>query len=345
MPHSLDRLNCAQPLNAALLVEVTTIMGEMARQGLDLQKVMAVVAARSMEITGATGAVVEILDRTAAEMIYEAVAGSAVGQLGLRLPAATSLSGLCVDRAQPLSCGDSERDPRVNREACRKVGLRSMLCVPLFYDDAAVGVLKVLSSRPYQFGEGDVAVLALLAEMIGASMYNAARFNQDALFRAATTDRLTGLANRALFEDRARHAIAQAKREANLVGVLLLDMDGLKAINDQQGHASGDRAIQAIAGRIQATIRQTDTAARLGGDEFAVILIGVEHFEAVTVAVERLRSQCDQPLLLDGLTLPLGASIGAAVYPNDSKDLEALLKLADERMYTAKRDRKASREL
>src|SRR5262249_49358422 len=152
---------------------------------------------------------------------------------------------------------------RVDREACRKVGLRSMIVVPLIHHGDAVGALKVFSPALAAFGDREIQLLGLMSELIAAAMYHATRFSADELFRQATRDSLTGLANRALLLDRLRHDIAKAKREGRRLGVVMLDMDGLKPINDHHGHRAGDAAIKEMAVRIAAQLRQSDTAARL----------------------------------------------------------------------------------
>lgn len=237
----MDETRQSQPGDAQLLAVIRT-QTEIARLGLDLNGVMALVAERAQLITGATGAVVELADGD--DMVYRAVAGVASRMLGLRLSRKNSLSGLCVELASTLRCEDSETDARVDREACRKVGLRSMIVVPLIHNGDAVGAMKVFSSVPAAFGEGEVQTLGLMSELIAAAMYHAARFGVDELFRQATRDSLTGLANRAQFLDRLRHGIVKAKRDGVRLGVLMIDMDGLKPINDQHGHRAGDAAIK-----------------------------------------------------------------------------------------------------
>ncbi len=330
--------NPTEPTAAQLLAVIGT-QTEIAKQGLELYSVMTLVAERAQDITGAAGAIVELAEGE--EMVYRAVAGSAQELLGLRLGRKNSLSGLCVASREALACNDSETDSRVDREACRRVGLRSMVCVPLLHEGAAVGVLKVYSPMPFAFGEGDVRILGLMSELIGAAMFHAVKFGADQLFRQATRDGLTGLANRSLFLDRLRHGLAAAKRAGRRLGVLMLDMDGLKPINDRHGHRAGDLALREIAARMAAEARQSDTVARLGGDEFAVVLTVVQDRGCAELVARRISECCAAPLAFDGRPLPLGASAGVAVYPEDGETPEVLLEKADQAMYAAKRAKKA----
>lgn len=336
-----SRMSLSEP-SAEQLFAIIRTQTEVARLGLDLEGVMALVAREAQTLTRASGAVVELAEGQ--HMVYRAVSGIASNQLGLRLDRATSLSGLSVSTGTSLRCDDSECDPRVDRDACRRVGLRSMVAVPLTHDDAAVGVLKVISARPNAFGDGDLEVLELMSGLIGAAMFHAVRYGADELFRRATHDGLTGVANRALFMDRLRHCLAQARRESYPVGVLVLDMDGLKRINDEHGHRAGDEALREFASRLSSGLRQSDTVARLGGDEFGVVLARVEDREGAWVAADRLSTLLDEALLFERRRLPLSASIGVAVFPDDGDQPDVLLETADQAMYAIKRQRTRARE-
>jgi diguanylate cyclase (GGDEF)-like protein len=329
-----------EPTTDELLAVIRT-QTEIVKLGLDLNGVMTLVAEQARNITGASGAVVELAEGD--DMVYRAVAGTASGMLGLRLNKASSLSGLCVASATSLRCDDSETDPRVNRDACRQVGLRSMIVVPLIHLGNVVGVLKVFSSTAHAFGDGHLRILGLMSELIAASMFQAAKYGADELFRKATTDMLTGLANRALFFDRLRHGIAKAKREDRRLGVLMMDMDGLKSINDNHGHRAGDAAIREIASRISADARRSDTIARLGGDEFAFVLSTIENRERALVVAQRIGERCGQPFAFEGQPLEIGASIGVAIFPDDANEADVLLEQADQSMYAVKRSKKNSR--
>ena len=151
----------------------------------------------------------------------------------------------------------------------------------------------------------------------------------------ALHDSLTRLANRTLFRDRVDHALARVQRRAVRLAVLFVDLDGFKNVNDTLGHAAGDEALVAMAGRVNGCIRASDTAARLGGDEFAVLLEDIHsEGEAVQVA-ERLLEAVLAPLHIRGKELAVGASIGIAVnVPGES--IDDLMRHADVAMYSAK---------
>lgn len=313
---------------------------EISKLGLDLGAVMALVAERSQELTRADGAVIELAE--GGDMVYRASAGIAGSQLGLRLKRSGSLSGLCVEKGHPLRCDDSESDDRVDRDACRRVGLRSMIVTPLKHADTVIGVLKVMSRDPATFSEADLQIIGMLSDQVAAAMYHATKYGESELFHQATHDPLTGLANRALFYDRLRHQLSQAQRAARSFALLNIDMDGLKAINDRHGHRAGDAAIKEMASRLKQSTRESHTVARLGGDEFAVLLEASSDRQNVESYAQRLRERCREPFEFERTPMAIGASIGFALFPENGTDVEKLVEHADQAMYVDKRARKGT---
>lgn len=327
--------------DAGRLLEIIRMQARIAKEGLDLGGVLAYVTDSVRILTHADGAIVEFAEGD--EMVYRALSGMPETLLGLRLKRSGSLSGLCVDSGEILYCSDSETDPRVDREACRRVGLRSMIVAPLIHNETVVGVLKISSAEIARFSAEDQAILQLTTEMIASAMYHAVKFETNALYHRATHDELTGLANRALYFDRLRQALSQAHRHSERIGVLNLDMDGLKAINDNHGHRAGDAAIREVATRIHGMARRNDTVARLGGDEFAMIMDRIKGRDAVDLHMERMRSKISEPFHFEGKPLSLGASMGAALFPDDGENIDALLEKADQAMYAIKKQSKMAR--
>jgi diguanylate cyclase (GGDEF)-like protein len=329
----------ASKASSEVLLEIIRTQTEIAKAGLDLGDVMDLVCQKSQILTGASGGVVELVED--GQMVYRAASGIAKPQLGLRLNKAGSLSGLCVEQRQILNCKDSDIDDRVDKDACSRVGLRSMIVVPLNHGDATVGVLKVVSSEVDAFTDADIEVLGLMSELIAAAMFFAVKLETNELYYRATHDSLTDLANRALFFDRLRQVFAQAQRHSYQFGILNLDMDGLKFINDHYGHKAGDAAIKEVARRINKCSRQSDTVARIGGDEFAIVLSKIDSRAGAEKQILRLAQEISQPFEFEQQPLALGASIGLAVFPDDGVQIDALLELADKKMYEEKRARKA----
>ena len=236
---------------------------------LDLDEVMRRVVERAREITDAAAAVVEMADGD--ELVYRAASGTATQFLGLRMEAAESLSGLCIDTGQLLRCDDASTDPRVNAEVCVRVGAVSMICVPLQHPDGGiVGVLKLYASQPEAFDAADEETLGLLSGVIAAHLTNATQFA--AVRDDSRRDALTGLGNRRAYDEALIREAARAARYGSLLSLALFDVDGFQAVNDRHGHPRGD-AVLAEVGRILASGRTGDQAFRVGGDEFALVLV------------------------------------------------------------------------
>ncbi|MBF0217980.1 MAG: EAL domain-containing protein [Gammaproteobacteria bacterium] len=159
---------------------------------------------------------------------------------------------------------------------------------------------------------------------------------QQKIEELAYYDSLTALANRTLLIDRAHRAISLASRENQMVGVLYLDLDRFKDINDSLGHKVGDDLLMQVAKRLLACVRDTDTVSRLGGDEFVVLLSQVNSIENVSEVSLKILKTLSDPFVINNNSLTVTCSIGACVYPNDSADFDILLQRADTAMYQAK---------
>lgn len=159
---------------------------------------------------------------------------------------------------------------------------------------------------------------------------------QQYLRHLAHHDKLTGLANRELFHDRLTRVLARADRGQKMVGLMFLDLDRFKEINDSLGHHAGDELLVMVAKRLQRCIRETDTIARLGGDEFTVIVEGINSPEEAAVVAKKILTVMQTPFTLSGQEVFVTSSIGLTVYPSDADDVEFLLKNADTAMYRAK---------
>ncbi|MFC4930208.1 EAL domain-containing protein [Massilia sp. GCM10023247] len=159
---------------------------------------------------------------------------------------------------------------------------------------------------------------------------------EEALLRMANHDALTGLPNRTLLQDRLAHAIVQAQRTQRMVGVMFIDLDRFKHVNDSLGHDAGDQMIIEIARRLGKSLRESDTVARQGGDEFVVVLPDLASPEDAGLVAQKVLAELFQPLMLLGNELFPTGSIGIAIYPRDGQDANALLKAADSAMYRSK---------
>ncbi|MRR54636.1 MAG: diguanylate cyclase [Deltaproteobacteria bacterium] len=152
----------------------------------------------------------------------------------------------------------------------------------------------------------------------------------------ANFDSLTGLPNRRLFFDRVGQSLLNAKRQEHLVGLLYLDLDRFKEVNDSFGHAVGDLLLKEVSERLAQALRLSDSVARMGGDEFTVILTKIVEPDDAAIVAQRIVGSLSKPFMLDGHPVSIGVSIGIGIYPLDGEDPDTLLKKADTAMYRAK---------
>lgn len=171
-----------------------------------------------------------------------------------------------------------------------------------------------------------------------------AKNSEENIKKLAYYDLLTNLPNRSLFNDRLQLAINQSMRSRSYIAVLFLDLDGFKAVNDSHGHAVGDKLLKDVAQRLVDNVRSEDTIARMGGDEFTIILQMLKSREQAETAAAKIASKIIEalniPFEIGSKTLSIGTSIGISLYPDDSIDLETLVKQADTAMYHAKSEGK-----
>ncbi len=202
------------------------------------------------------------------------------------------------------------------------------------------GSRRIIESRVTMLEEdGEKIVLSVARDITDR------RKMEDDLRRLALRDPLTGLANRAVLRDNLERAIAFARRHRRPGALLLMDLDGFKAINDTLGHAAGDALLEALAVRLQGAVRKSDLVARLGGDEFAILLHALESPKAADDAAHRVIRAVERPLRVAGHELRPRCSIGIALLPEHGDSADALLKAADLALYEVKRERKERRRM
>jgi diguanylate cyclase (GGDEF)-like protein/PAS domain S-box-containing protein len=160
--------------------------------------------------------------------------------------------------------------------------------------------------------------------------------HQQRLEHLAHFDALTQLPNRILLADRLQLAMAQTERDKKMLAVCYLDLDGFKPVNDEHGHAAGDRLLIEVAQRLRQCVRAGDTVARLGGDEFVLLFAGINDVHECGHAASRVLAALAMPFAINGNSITISASIGVTLYPTDGSDADTLMRHADQAMYTAK---------
>jgi diguanylate cyclase (GGDEF)-like protein len=212
----------------------------------------------------------------------------------------------------------------------------STCVVPLAARGRILGALEVTSASPLPVA--DVQLLELLAPMVAVALHNAHLLREAQ--RLATTDPLTGLSNYRHFHELLELEVQRARRMRYAVGLLVIDLDHFKLVNDRHGHPAGDRTLQCVADLLRTSLRRTDVVARVGGEEFAVILPG-DALDEVAVVAEKLRRAVEAlpPVTGGGAQNATGVtlSIGGASQMPETLDKQALINSADQALYQAKR--------
>lgn len=224
----------------------------------------------------------------------------------------------------------------VHREMAINAGIRSVIVVPVIANGESQGVFEFysLAATP-----GDQVLNRLLISIASqvATFFERKRA-EEAIWQMATSDPLTGLANRTMFTTQLRHALGQAARAKQGVAVLYLDIDRFKIINDSLGHGAGDTLLRQAAERLRQNVRRSDLVARFGGDEFVIMLTNLGQPESVVIATKKIFEAFSQPFFIEGQEFAISVSVGISTYPEDSSDVDVLIKNADIAMYRAKEE-------
>ena len=249
-----------------------------------------------------------------------------------RLPSRACLARWRTTSSNPDALApDAVRHVAANR-------LNTWLMIELKGPAGTIGALLLRDRAGTGYSPGDRGLLHFVAAQVGLALERK-RLHED-LMRSACCDELTGLPNRRLFFDRIRTAVARARRCQSRLGLLYVDVDDFKQVNDRHGHATGDALLREVAARLVECARQSDTVARLGGDEFVLLLEDLQAPDDADRCAEKIRAALAQPVPTQYAPLTIGVSIGIALFPDHADQVETLLMHADARMYAKKRAQK-----
>lgn len=196
-------------------------------------------------------------------------------------------------------------------------------------------VVSLTSSTPLQVLTFMTSLNCLILFVIGLIVMSKERA-EELLRLMAQHDALTGLANRALFDEHMETALALARRDQTQFGMMFIDLDKFKVVNDTLGHRIGDLLLQEVARRLCQAVRTSDTPGRIGGDEFIILLRNLHHPEDALQVAEKIRAMLDEPFAIEGHSISISGSIGIAIYPDHGTDAIQLSRNADAAMYRTK---------
>ena len=247
-------------------------------------------------------------------------------------------SGRAAYRREPVIVADARTDPlwADYRDLAAANGLRSCWSTPILSHDGGVrGVFAMYSTEAREPSPVEMRLVDIATHMAGIAIER--KLAEDRIRFMANHDALTGLANRALLNDRLSQALLRAQRCGRWATVAFVDLDNFKNINDSLGHNAGDELLKVVARRMVACVKATDTVVRVGGDEFVILLLDQpKSVENVATILQRIRTAIAEPVHLDGHTFRVTSSLGVANYPDDGTNAETLLANADAAVYRAK---------
>lgn len=214
-----------------------------------------------------------------------------------------------------------------------------LLAVPAMFSNEILGVITVTDS-PNNYEKHDLDTIEQFASLLALAAQK--KQDQDHIAHLAHHDPLTGLINRHLFPDRLAQAMILSQRHHKKIGILYVDLDKFKQINDSHGHLAGDTVLKEVAVRLRSVLRDSDTVARMGGDEFVIILHDISSKSVVKNIAQKIIDLMATPILFNETSFTVTASVGISIYPDDDKQIDALLQKADKAMYQAKKLKKGS---
>lgn len=302
----------------------------------DMQLTLDTIVDKAHRLLDASDCTLFLLDQD--EEIIRPVASSgeyAEEMMALRLEVGEGLTGWVIEHGVPCRVDHALEDPRVVQVDQTPENDESLLCAPLVIGDQVAGAL-LLGGEPEQFNDDDLRFLTSLAQVASLAVANTRLFSQ--VERLATVDDLTGAYNRNFFNNRLEDELRRANRLQYSIGLLFVDVDDLKAVNDQYSHTVGDDLLKAVARVLRENIRGTDWVARFGGDEFAVVLSGCPPHELQNIADKLLLAMRSADFSLPGSDdKGIKVSIGGTTYPGFVESGEDLLFVADQSEREAKR--------
>ncbi|MEJ2319139.1 MAG: sensor domain-containing diguanylate cyclase, partial [Gemmatimonadales bacterium] len=314
------------------LLDALYRISQLACEGKDLDSTLDAILEVAQNAIPRGQCAILLVDEERGMLRVRASNGYAEGVQEMTIPLGRGITGLCALTGKTIVVDDLELDDNYIEGV---TGARSEVAVPLLVEGRVLGVLNAESTRLAAYRETHVRTLSVVAQQAAVVMRSAKL--QEETRRLAITDPLTGLHNRRYFVDRLEKHLARAERYGERLGLLLLDSDHLKAVNDRHGHHAGDRVLHRIAGALRGILRNSDEVARIGGDEFAVLMLQADEPLAVGIARRFKEQLCEAVLTSEtGDAIQVSCSAGIALFPDDGADAKALLRAADRALYSAK---------
>jgi diguanylate cyclase (GGDEF)-like protein/PAS domain S-box-containing protein len=302
---------------------------------LERPRSLELIVEKARDLLNATDCTLYLLDEDNITLTPAASSGEYAEQImELKLKIGEGITGWVVEHGLPQRVDHALEDPRGMQVGGTPEDDECLLCAPLQIGERISGAL-LLGGMPGQFNDDDLDMLVALAQVASLAVANTQMFSE--IQRLAIVDGLTGAFNRNYFDAQLKNEISRAKRLDYSLGLLIMDVDDLKKVNDRYGHLAGDKLLRSVVKVLQRSIRETDWAARYGGDEFAVVLPGCSASELRGIGEKLQQAMRDATYELpNGKSFGIRVSIGGAAYPDNVDDVDDLVREADEAELEAK---------
>ncbi|MDD5581446.1 MAG: EAL domain-containing protein [Methylobacter sp.] len=274
--------------------------------------------------------------------VYTGISPEQTKSMG-QFPQGKGLLGVVIQENVCLRLEDMSKDPRSTGFPADHPPMKSLLAVPISHQGRVYGRLYLSDKEDGEaFCKNDEELAFSFAHSLSLVLDNAREMQEvkkarQSLDYMAHFDALTDLPNRTLLKDRAQQAISHAQRNGSMIGILFLDLDNFKVVNDTIGHTLGDVLLKRVAHRLAECLRDSDTAARLGGDEFIVMLPDLSDVQDAAKVAAKILESLTLPVDIDQHKVFVSVSIGISIYPNNSQNMDGLLADADGAMHHAKK--------
>lgn len=314
-------------------------IGKALTSSLDLREVLNIVMDKISELLHPKNWSLLLLNEESRELRFEIVVGPGSEKIkDLRLKLGEGVAGWVARERRPLLVADASKDPRFWKKAdeVSSFTTQSIVCVPLVTRGKCLGVIELINEvEQKRFVEDDLLVLTTLADYTAIAIENAIFFNR--VQELTITDDLTKLYNSRFLHSRLEYEVERAKRFKNPLSMIFLDLDFFKEVNDSFGHLCGSQLLKEVAQLIIGMTRNVDMVCRYGGDEFIIMMPETQKENAVVVA-EKIRVTIREATFLrdDGINVRLTGSFGVACFPEDARDKDGLIQMADNAMYRVK---------
>jgi diguanylate cyclase (GGDEF)-like protein/PAS domain S-box-containing protein len=318
-------------------VEAMCRVGRSMSRTRDVVDLLGTVLETTMDVLHLDKGCVLLVERETNGLLLKAHRGMSAGFLSSvkEMKLGDGLAGRAARSKKPVVVREVSRRVGIDAPVFEREGVRSMALIPILAKDSLVGVMCFGSVASRPFDDEEVRLLEAIASQVGVAAESSRVFEES--MQIAFTDGLTGLYNRRFLMEQIEREFARVERSKGSFSMIMLDLDGLKRINDRYGHHEGDAFLKELGRIIRKSTRASDVAARWGGDEFMVLAPDTSS-ERASVIGERIRLRVEhyRPVV-EGEEVCASVSVGIASYPSHASEVTELLRRADEAMYCAKK--------